>query len=150
AGPAKRGGLGLRDGGRRQVSHPALPLGPVPATITLPPSPAAEASIMQDSPDRRDLLGAAGVAAAALVLDHLHAEGPGAKAEDRASAIKITALKGFVVGTKAYIKIETSHKFIGWGEVTGCEPKVAVALAESLFELLDKENPTRVEHLWQK
>jgi galactonate dehydratase len=129
---------------------PALPLGPAPATITLPPSPAAEATTMQDSPDRRDLLGAAGVAAAALVLDHLHAEGPGAKAEDRASAIKITALKGFVVGPKAYIRIETSHKVVGWGEVTGCEPKVAVVLAESLFELLDKENPTRVEHLWQK
>jgi galactonate dehydratase len=34
--------------------------------------------------------------------------------------------------------------------VTGLEPKVACALAHSLFELLDGENPTRVEHLWQK
>jgi galactonate dehydratase len=41
-------------------------------------------------------------------------------------------------------------KVSGWGEVTGLEPKVACALAESLFELLDGENPTRVEHLWQK
>jgi len=54
------------------------------------------------------------------------------------------------VGPKAYVKIETSHKVTGWGEVTGSEPRVASALAQSLFELLDGENPTRVEHLWQK
>jgi galactonate dehydratase len=34
--------------------------------------------------------------------------------------------------------------------VTGLEPAVAAALAQSLFELLDGENPTRIEHLWQK
>lgn len=101
--------------------------------------------------DRRDLITAAGVAAAAaLALDHAHAAGPGATVEDRTSSLKITALKGFVVGTKAYVKISTNHGVTGWGEVTGSEPRVAVALAESLFQLLDGENPTRVEHLWQK
>jgi galactonate dehydratase len=101
--------------------------------------------------DRRTLLGAAGTAAAvALAADCLHADGPGRAAEDRTSTIKITALKGFVVGPKAYLRIETNHKVTGWGEVTGLDPKVSVALAESLFELLDGENPTRVEHLWQK
>src|SRR5262249_10136896 len=62
----------------------------------------------------------------------------------------ITALKAFPTGPKTYIKIETNRDIIGWGEVTGSEPKVSAVLAESLFELLDKENPTRIEHLWQK
>jgi galactonate dehydratase len=100
--------------------------------------------------DRRHLLGAAGVAAAALAADFAHAAGPGAAVEDRTSSIKITSLKGIVAGPKAYFKIETNHKVTGWGEVTGLDPKVSVALAESLFQLLDGENPTRIEHLWQK
>ena len=98
--------------------------------------------------NRRELLGAAAVgavaAAEAIAADAV------APVADKASTIKITSLRAFVVGPKAYFKIETSHKITGWGEVTGSEPKVACALAESLFELLDQENPTRVEHLWQK
>lgn len=38
----------------------------------------------------------------------------------------------------------------GWGEIDQLEPNVAIALAKALFELLDGENPTRIEHLWQK
>lgn len=103
------------------------------------------------APGRRDLLAAAGtVTAAALVLDHLHAAGPGARVEDRTSTLKITTLRGFVVGPKAYFRIETNHGITGWGEVTGLDPKVSVALADSLFQLLEGENPTRIEHLWQK
>jgi galactonate dehydratase len=100
--------------------------------------------------DRRDLIGVGAVAAATLALDHVFAAGPGARVEDRTSTIKITALRGFRVGTKAYVKIETNHKITGWGEITGLEPTVAIALVGSLFELLDGENPTRIEHLWQK
>ncbi len=48
------------------------------------------------------------------------------------------------------MRVDTNHGISGWGEITGLEPKVAAALAESLFELLDGENPTRIEHLWQK
>src|SRR5207253_1166846 len=69
---------------------------------------------------------------------------------DRGANLKIKSLRGTRVGTKAYIKIETNHGVTGWGEVTGLDPTVAVALAHSLFELLDGENPTRIEHLWQK
>jgi galactonate dehydratase len=106
---------------------------------------------MSDPIDRRDLISAAGAAAAtALALECADAGGPAGKVEDRTSTIKITSLRGFVVGPKAYFKIETSHGVTGWGEVTGLEPKVSVALAESLLELLDGENPTRIEHLWQK
>jgi galactonate dehydratase len=101
--------------------------------------------------DRRALLGTVGaVAAGAVLADAALGAGPGAAVADRGSAIRITALKGTVVGPKAYIRIDTNHKVTGWGEVTGLEPAVAVALAQSLFELLDGENPTRVEHLWQK
>jgi galactonate dehydratase len=111
---------------------------------------------MSDEPknpalDRRELLGtAAAVAAAGMALDHALAAGPGAKVEDRGSSVRITGLRAIPVGPKAYVKVETNHKVTGWGEVTGLEPRVASALAESLFELLDGENPTRVEYLWQK
>src|SRR5947209_6368810 len=103
----------------------------------------------QPALNRRELLETAGLLAAGGAL--LAGAGTATAAgEDRASAIRITSLKAIPVGPKAYVKIETSHNITGWGEVTGLEPKVASALAESLFELLDGENPTRVEHLWQK
>jgi galactonate dehydratase len=73
-----------------------------------------------------------------------------AQVEDRTSTIRITSVRGFPVGPKAYVKIETNHKITGWGEITGLEPRVASALAESLRELLADENPTRIEFLWQK
>jgi galactonate dehydratase len=101
--------------------------------------------------DRRHLLGAVGaVAAGGFALHRAEGAGPGADIADRASSIKITRLIATPVGPKAFVKIETSHKITGWGEVTGLEPRVASALALSLFELLDGENPTRIEHLWQK
>src|SRR5262245_5177198 len=101
--------------------------------------------------DRRMLLGAMWTAAASgMALEAAFGECPAAKAEDRHTSIRITSLKAMPVGPKAYVKIETNHKITGWGEVTGLEPRVACALAQSLFELLDGENPTRVEYLWQK
>jgi galactonate dehydratase len=99
--------------------------------------------------DRRDLLAAAGVLAAGGMM----LAGPGtlqAAVEDRHSTLRITRLRSIPVGPKCYVKIETNHQITGWGEITGLEPKVAGALAGSLFELLDQENPTRIEHLWQK
>src|SRR5262245_19131480 len=95
--------------------------------------------------DRREALGAV---AAGASLEVLGAVAPAVA--DRSSTIKITALRGFVVVPKAYLRIETNHRVFGWGEVTGLDPRVSVALAESLFQLLDGENPTRIEHLWQK
>jgi galactonate dehydratase len=104
----------------------------------------------QEALDRRELLGAVGAVGALAAADAAFGAGPAGKVEDRTSSLRLTSLKGTVVGPKAYLKLETNHKVTGWGEVTGLEPKVAVALAESLFELLDGENPTRIEHLWQK
>src|SRR5437763_1494662 len=95
--------------------------------------------------NRRQLLGTVGaVAVGGMVAAQALADEPAGKGEDRASGIKITGLRAFVVGPKAYFKIETNQKIVGWGEVTGLDPKVSCALAESLFELLDGENPTRV------
>jgi galactonate dehydratase len=101
--------------------------------------------------DRRALLGTVGaVAAGSMAFDAAFGAGPAVKVEDRSSSIRIKALKATPAGPKAYVKIETNHKITGWGEVTGLEPHVACALAHSLFELLDGENPTRIEHLWQR
>ncbi len=101
---------------------------------------------------RRSALAGTTFAASALALlnDAVGADNPAANVADRASTIKITGLKASRVGTKAYIKVETSHGIFGWGEVTGLEPDISCMLARSLFELLDGENPTRIEHLWQK
>ena len=100
---------------------------------------------------RRDLLSAGAIAAGlALLNDAVGADNPAANVADRTASTKISAVKPFRVGTKAYIKVETNHKVFGWGEVTGLDPNVACVLANSLFELLDGENPTRIEHLWQK
>jgi galactonate dehydratase len=102
-------------------------------------------------PDRRAILEAAGtVAAGALLLNEVVAQNPAANVEDRASAIRIRALHTHRVGPKVYVQIETNHRVTGWGEVSALEPATAEALACSLFELLDGENPTRIEHLWQK
>src|SRR6185295_16388997 len=103
--------------------------------------------------DRRQMLGSMGAAAAGLAFLNEAVgqdQNPAAQVEDRGASIKITALKAMPVGAKAYVKIETSAKITGWGEVTGLDPAVSCALAQSLFELLDGENPTRIEHLWQK
>lgn len=110
-------------------------------------------TILRNSVSRRRWLGSAGVAALGTVLAGEKvasaAEEP-AGVEDRGANLRIKSLRGFRVGTKAYVKVETNRQLTGWGEVTGLDPNVAVALAHSLFELLDDENPTRVEHLWQK
>lgn len=102
---------------------------------------------------RRNLLfSSAAIAAGATFLqEHVRAaDNPAAAVEDRGANLKITSLRGTRVGSKAYLRIDTNAKITGWGEVTGSNPNIAVVLAQSLFELLDGENPTRIEHLWQK
>ena len=106
---------------------------------------------MNSSPSRRDLLSAGALAAGlALLNDAVGADNPAANVADRTSTIKLSALRAFRVGNKAYLKLETNHKIFGWGEITGLDPNVACDVARSVFELLDGQNPTRIEHLWQK
>src|SRR5947208_16426620 len=101
---------------------------------------------------RRALLGAAGVAAGLTLLNEAVAadNSPAAQVADSASSIKITGLKTHLVQHKVYVEILTNHKIIGWGEVSALEPKAAQALTDSFLELLEGENPTRIEFLWQK
>jgi galactonate dehydratase len=75
---------------------------------------------------------------------------PAAQVADSAANLRITGLRTHLVQHKVYVEIETSAKITGWGEVSALVPTAAEALAKSLFELLDGENPTRIEHLWQK
>ena len=75
---------------------------------------------------------------------------PAANVVDKTSTIKITRLSATPMQRKVFLKLETNHGVTGWGEIDQLEPQVAAKLAMSLFELLDGENPTRIEHLWQK
>jgi galactonate dehydratase len=78
------------------------------------------------------------------------ARNPAAQVEDRGSGVRITALRTFWVNPNVLVRIDTNRGVSGWGDIKGTDPRPAKALAESLFALLDGENPTRIEHLWQK
>ena len=70
--------------------------------------------------------------------------------EDRGSRIRVEKLTAFPLGVKAYVKIETNMGVTGWGEINNMETEVTCTLANSLAEIVIGENPTRVEHLWQR
>lgn len=77
-------------------------------------------------------------------------DNPAEQVVDRASSIRITALRPFLVSPHLFIRIETNQGIVGWGEVKGLDVRVAKTLVEALFDLIEGENPTRIEHLWQK
>src|SRR5579864_7741897 len=77
-------------------------------------------------------------------------QNPAANVADNASTIRISRMRTHLVGHKVFVHIQTNHNVSGWGEISALEPRTADLLAQSLFELLDGENPTRIEHLWQK
>src|SRR5262245_15955219 len=101
----------------------------------------------------REMFGSFGALAAGQVLLS-EAVGqdrnPAANVADKSSSIKITKTRATWVGPAVYVRIETNHGVVGWGEIKGVDPRVSKPLAESLFELIDGENPTRIEHIWQK
>ena len=78
------------------------------------------------------------------------ADAPALAVADKFTSIKISAVNTIPLGPKTLVKIITNQGIVGWGEIPQVPPTVACALVESMFELLDGENPTRVEHLWQK
>lgn len=101
---------------------------------------------------RRSMLGTLGLAAGttAFVHDALgSAEKPGAQVEDRATSIRINGIKPTICADRVYLKVMTNHGVSGWGEIKGVFPKVAKSLCEEMFSLLDGQNPTRIEHIWQ-
>jgi galactonate dehydratase len=94
---------------------------------------------------------AALAAGAAFLNEAVRAqENPAANVADRASTIRITGLRTFWVGPHVFVRIATNHGVVGWGDIKAVDPRVAKPLAEALFELIDGENPTRIEYLWQK
>ncbi|HBH54566.1 MAG TPA: hypothetical protein DDY91_22005 [Planctomycetaceae bacterium] len=102
---------------------------------------------------RREWLQSWGAAAAGVALVNqagAQDEAPGSQVADRSSSIRITGLRTYWVGPIVYVKIETNHGIVGWGDLKGTDVRVGKVLVESLFELIDGENPTRIEHLWQK
>jgi galactonate dehydratase len=87
----------------------------------------------------------------ALLADAVGPErNPAAQVADRTSGIRITGLRTCWVNPNVFVRIETNQGIVGWGDVKGVDPRPARLLVQSLFELLDGENPTRIEHLWQK
>jgi galactonate dehydratase len=105
-----------------------------------------------DGLSRRQLVTTAGAFAAAGVFAEMvaAADAPAVAVEDKATSLKITAAITIPLGAKTLLKITTNHGITGWGEISQLPPKVAVELVASMYELLDGENPTRVEYLWQK
>jgi galactonate dehydratase len=75
---------------------------------------------------------------------------PAAQVGDRTSTIKLTGLRATWAGPVVFLRLDTNHGISGWGDIKGVDPRVSKPLVESLFELLNGENPTRIEHLWQK
>ena len=68
---------------------------------------------------------------------------------DRRSQIQIKALVPIRFQDRVFIRIDTNRGISGWGEIKGVIPRVAEELAVSMFEMLDGQNPTRIEHIWQ-
>ena len=103
-------------------------------------------------PDRRQVLGVAGAAIAGglLLNEAVGAQNPAGNVEDRTSTIRLSAMRLHRAASRVYVELQTNHKVTGWGEISGLEPTTASALAQSLWELLDGQNPTRIEYLWQK
>src|SRR5262245_53393565 len=99
---------------------------------------------------RRDLLGlGCAASAAALLADHASGQNPAAAVADPATTIRLTSLRATICRDRVFVKLGTNHGVSGWGEIKGVVPTVAAALAEAMFKLLDGQNPTRIEHLWQ-
>ncbi len=112
----------------------------------------SRASLSLSGLNRRAALSSCGAAAGLWLMNQAVAQekNPAAAVADSASSIRITAMKTHRVHHKVYVEIETNQKITGWGEVSALVPTAAEELAKALFELLDGENPTRIEHLWQK
>lgn len=103
--------------------------------------------------DRRECLTtAAALAAGAAVINEAVGQdkNPAAQVADKASSIRITGMRSYWVNPNLYLRIETNAGIVGWGDVKAVDLRVAKVLAESLYDLIDGENPTRIEHLWQK
>src|SRR5207253_2047183 len=77
----------------------------------------------------------------ALLADAVAADkNPAAQVADKTSSLRITGLRAQWANPCVFLRIETNHGIVGWGDIKGIDPRVAKPLAESLFQLLDGEN----------
>ena len=107
-------------------------------------------SLLSHAFARRELLGLGCAAGTALLAEQVSAaQNPAAAVADRTSSIRLTSLRATICRDRVFVKLGTNHGVSGWGEIKGVVPTVAAALADAMFELLDGQNPTRIEHLWQ-
>lgn len=99
---------------------------------------------------RRELFGFGCAAGAALLAEQVSvAQNPATTVADRTSSIRVTSLRATICRDRVFVKLGTNHGLSGWGEIKGVVPTVAASLAQAMFDLLDGQNPTRIEHLWQ-
>jgi galactonate dehydratase len=106
--------------------------------------------VSQNTLGRRQILKNASCAALAILTERISlAQNPAASVADRTTSIRLTGLRPIICRDRVFVKLETNHGIFGWGEMKGVVPSVAKALAEAMFDLLDGQNPTRIEHLWQ-
>src|SRR5262245_66670488 len=99
---------------------------------------------------RRQLIGFGAATGAAMLAEQVSvAQSPAASVSDRTSSIRLSSLRATICRDRVFVKLGTNHGVSGWGEIKGVVPTVAKALAEAMFDLLDGQNPTRIEHLWQ-
>jgi len=99
---------------------------------------------------RRQVMGFGAAAGAALLAEQVSvAQSPANSVADRTSSIRLTSLRATVCRDRVFVKLGTNHGVSGWGEIKGVVPTVAKSLVEAMFDLLNGQNPTRIEHLWQ-
>jgi galactonate dehydratase len=100
---------------------------------------------------RRQLIGFGCAAGAALWAEQVSiAQNPATSVADRTSSIRLTSLRATICRDRVFVKLGTNQGVSGWGEIKGVVPTVAKALAEAMFDLLDGQNPTRIEHCRQR
>ena len=111
-------------------------------------------TITQTSLNRRKMLGILGLGSATslgfwMTQENARTQNPAAAVIDKGTNLKITDVRMFNVG-KLYVRIQTNAGITGWGETYGLVAKAAIALCEAMGSGLKGENPTRIEHIWQR
>lgn len=121
-----------------------------PGRIVPRRSPSSD-SKLSPIPRRQLLGGLTGAASAVFFASSAKSaeQSPASEVADKTSSIRLTSLLATICRDRVFVKLGTNHGLVGWGEIKGVVPTVAAKLAESIFSLLDGQNPTRIEHLWQ-
>ena len=104
-----------------------------------------------DTLHRREMLAAGGLAASFALFSEATAQtNPAGSVADRTTRIRLTNVIPTSFGAKTVVKLETNLGVTGCGEVSQLPPATAKPLIQSMFQVIQDENPTRIEHLWQK